>query len=135
MCDRPSLASLWVLALALWLLQPASSQTVIEQPVVVPGAGTKIVMVPGTVMTTEAQMRSNYPARLAHLLDQLNLGIDRGWLSAEEAAELKDWHARLVAEEATLRSAGGGIVSREHTDVLERHLTGFSFMLTRFMNN
>ncbi|HEY9870213.1 MAG TPA: hypothetical protein V6D08_13685 [Candidatus Obscuribacterales bacterium] len=123
------------MALALWLLQPASSQAVIERPVVVPDAGTRIVLAPGTVTTTEAQMRSNYPARLAHLLDQLNLGIDRGWLSAAEAAELKDWHARLVAEEAALRSAGGGIVSREHADVLERHLTGFSFMLTRYMNN
>jgi hypothetical protein len=121
-------------AMSLGLLQPASAQIVIERPAA-PRSIVRMVILPRTVVSTLPVARSNYVARLAHLQEHLNLGIAKGWLDSGEAAELKNWHGRLVAEEAGLRSTGGGLVPRENTDLMEKNLTGLSAMLTRYMNN
>jgi hypothetical protein len=75
--------------------------------------------------------RSNYSARLSDMLGQLNLAYERGWLSAGQFAELKDWQASLVRELLLLQDSGHGIVPSAYVDQMERHLNGLAYTMAR----
>src|SRR5262245_47073089 len=79
------------------------------------------VVRPGVAISTaEPVARSNYDARLGHLLEQINLASARRWLTPEQTLSFQQWQAQLVQAETIMRAADGGILSGANADQMER---------------
>ncbi|MFN8658212.1 MAG: hypothetical protein U0105_17895 [Candidatus Obscuribacterales bacterium] len=74
----------------------------------------------------------NFAQRLANMLDQINLGESRGWLTSDETSMLKSKQASLASEEVAARTDG---YSRTEIDNLERELTAFNIEINHEMND
>jgi len=121
-------SSLLALAVAAVSATATRAQTALE-PTSIPPIERSL-----TILRPEAYLRSNYSKRLDDLLEQINLGLVKGWLTPGQADELKRWHGDVAKEVELLRLAGGGIVRREDVDQLERHVNGLAYIVTRQIN-
>jgi hypothetical protein len=74
---------------------------------------------------------SNYKARLSHLNDQLNLGVERKWVSEPAAERLRSRYQELSTAEAARRADG---YTRRECDQMERDVTQFGYWLSEAIN-
>jgi hypothetical protein len=74
-------------------------------------------------------MRSNYDKRILDMLDQINLGLSKGWLTAQQGDDFKRWAGDVSKEVDAFRQVGGGIAPRETVDRLERHANCLQWMI------
>lgn len=75
--------------------------------------------------------RSNYDKRLDDMLDQINMGFERGWLTSDQSSTLKSWQSDCKTEVSVLKDAGGGVVPSESVNLLERHVNSLAWMINR----
>lgn len=109
------------------------SSTTKTQLLVVPSADAGAGAGVGGSASLDLSMRGpNFPLRLANMMDQINLGESRGWLTSSEASALKSEHASYVADEA---AAGADGYSRAEIDDLERKLTAFNITINHELND
>lgn len=100
---------------------------------------TTTVKEPAKVVTTTVQAtaprQSNYLKRLTRIEQQINMGESKGWLSFEQAADLKARHKVLVDKEAAFFTAGYGTISKADGDCLEKEINGLNISVTRTMSS
>lgn len=100
---------------------------------------TTTVKEPAKVVTTTVQStaprQSNYLKRLARIMEQIDMGQNKGWLSVEQAADLKSRHKVLVDKEAQFFTAGNGVISKADGDSLEKEINGLNISVTRLMSS
>jgi len=131
----PSLCLALTMAAAPGAYAQAESVVVEQRVEAVPAAPPQIVMQPGIALTSpQAVMRSNFQARLGHLLEQINLAAERGWLTPEQTASLKQWQANLVTSEANLRTADGGLLTGANSDQMERFVNSLALAVNMAIN-
>jgi hypothetical protein len=81
-----------------------------------PYRSTEIVEVKGGV-------RFEYKQRLRDLQDQINKGVDKGWINADQGAALSAEHDRLLGATNKVKKAGW---PKDMVDKLEKDVTAFS---------
>lgn len=82
-----------------------------------------------------AAVRSNYAKRLSGIKEQIDLALQRGWISAERHADLSKWHSDLVNEERGLRANNQGIIAASDVDMMERHVNGLAYSLAKELSS
>ncbi len=68
-------------------------------------------------------VRYEYRQRLKDLKQQIDNGVTKSWINADQAATLNTEHDRLVAATKKARAAGW---PKDQTDQLEKDVTAFS---------
>lgn len=109
----------------------AQNTTVIEEKQVLTRPISQTIVIERKTVADAPLKCSNYDKRFSDLLDQINLGESRGWLTAEKAQELRNWRAGVVKELALFRDAAGGILGGSDAAQLERHTNGLAFMINK----
>lgn len=131
-----SLAAVSVVAMAPAVLADTittveTQTTSIQQPVQ--------VTQPAQVVTTTVQQsvprQSNYLKRLARIMEQIEQGESKGWLTFEQAKDLRNQHKILVDKEATFYTNAKGMISKADGDSLEKEINGLNISVTRLMNS
>lgn len=74
---------------------------------------------------------SDYSTRLRHLMEWINLGVSRGWLTGDQARRLQDAHSRIAGMEEKWRS--DGLLDRREADYLEHRLTWLNQVIAEAM--
>jgi hypothetical protein len=105
---------------------PAS--TVTRSVLVVPGNSPKVT----TTISTTLTKLPDFAKRLANMKDQINLGANRGWLTAGELGQLNIEHDRLAN---LLRSHEIGGLNKAEIDDLEKQLTLFNQVIASELND
>ena len=97
------------------------------------------VVQPAQVVTTTVQQsaprQSNYLKRLARIMEQIEQGESKGWLTSEQATDLRNQQKILVEKEATFYANGKGMISKPDGDSLEKEINGLNISVTRLMNS
>jgi hypothetical protein len=75
------------------------------------------------IVEVKGGVRFEYKQRLRDLQDQINKGVDKGWINADQGAALSAEHDRLVSATNKVRKAGW---PKDMVDKLEKDVTGFS---------
>ena len=100
---------------------------------------TSTVQQPSQVVTTTVQQtaprQSNYLKRLARIMEQIEQGESKNWLTAEQATYLRNQQKILVDKEATFYANGKGVISKADGDCLEKEINGLNISVTRLMNS
>lgn len=100
---------------------------------------TSTVQQPSQVVTTTVQQtaprQSNYLKRLARIMEQIEQGQSKNWLTAEQATDLRNQQKLLVDKEATFFTNGKGVFSKADGDCLEKEINGLNISVTRLMNS
>ncbi len=100
---------------------------------------TTTVQKPAQVVTTTIQStaprQSNYLKRLARIMQQIDMGQNKGWLTADQTAVLKERQRALVDKEAVFFTAGNGIISKADSDCLEKEINGLNISVTKQMSS
>ena len=73
-----------------------------------------------------------YAKRLAKMLDQINLGLDRGYISASQADRLKAKYSDLSNQEQQCASNG---FTKDQTDVLEKNMNVFNVEVSHMLSD
>lgn len=82
-----------------------------------------------------AAVRSNYAKRLSDIKGQIDLALQRGWITAARYDELCKWHLDLVNEERGLRANNNGIIAASDVDMMERHVNGLAYSLAKELSS
>lgn len=94
---------------------------------------------PSQVVTTTVQQsaprQSNYLKRLARIMEQIEQGNNKNWLTPEQVTDLRNQHKALVDKEATFYTNGKGVISKADGDCLEKEINGLNISVTRLMNS
>ncbi len=109
----------------------AQTTTVIEEKRILTQPTPQTIILEQTTVADAPLKCSNYDKRLSDLLDQINLGESRGWLTAQKARELRDWRTDVVKELALFRDAAGGVLEGPDANQLERHTNSLAFMISK----
>lgn len=100
---------------------------------------TSTVQQPTQVVTTTVQQsaprQSNYLKRLARIMEQIEQGNSKNWLTPEQVTDLRNQHKILVDKEATFYTNGHGVISKADGDCLEKEINGLNISVTRLMNS
>ncbi len=100
---------------------------------------TSSVEQPSQVVTTTVQQsaprQSNYLKRLARIMEQIEQGNNKNWLTPEQVTDLRNQHKALVDKEATFYTNGKGVISKADGDCLEKEINGLNISVTRLMNS
>ncbi len=100
---------------------------------------TSTVQQPTQVVTTTVQQsaprQSNYLKRLARIMEQIEQGNSKNWLTAEQVTDLRNQQKVLVDKEATFYTNGKGVISKADGDCLEKEINGLNISVTRLMNS
>lgn len=100
---------------------------------------TSTVQQPTQVVTTTVQQsaprQSNYLKRLARIMEQIEQGNSKNWLTTEQVTDLRNQHKALVDKEATFYTNGKGVISKADGDCLEKEINGLNISVTRSMNS
>jgi len=129
-----SLAAISIVAMAPSVL--ADTVTTVETTTVQQPAQ---VFQPAKVVTTTVQQsaprQSNYLKRLARIMEQIEQGESKGWLTSEQALDLRNQQKILVDKEAGFYTNGQGVISKADGDCLEKEINGLNISVTRLMNS
>ncbi|MDX2107719.1 MAG: hypothetical protein SFY67_15060 [Candidatus Melainabacteria bacterium] len=129
-----SLAAISIVAMAPAVLADTITTvetTSVQQPVQITQP-TKVVT---TTVKQSVPRQSNYLKRLARIMEQIEQGESKGWLTSEQATDLRNQHKILIDKEATFYTNGNGLISKADGDCLEKEINGLNISVTRLMNS
>jgi ABC-type Na+ efflux pump permease subunit len=75
------------------------------------------------VVEVKNGVRFEFKQRLKNLKEQIDTGLDKGWIKADQAAALNTEHDRLLSATKTAKEAGW---PKDQVDKLEKGVTAFS---------
>ncbi len=109
----------------------AQTTTVIEEKRILTQPTQQTIIIEQKAVADAPLKCSNYDKRLSDLLDQINLGESRGWLTAQKAQELRNWRADVVKELALFRDGAAGLLTGPDATQLERHTNSLAYMINK----
>lgn len=108
-----------------------SSRTVIESTRSLPKQSSEAVVTESTE-TTDGSVKKlfvpKFQQRLNNLKEQIERGITKGWLTAEQSEKFKQQHEKAAALEADVRTKG---YPKDGVDKLEKAVTGLNDLLSQ----